>query len=232
MQRENTPEPPEHIQAVVFDCDGLLLDTEKLWMRGEAALVQKYGAEYTPEVREMLLGMGADDLAPTLEEILDRPGEGAALVRELVSECWFEISRNAEPRPGAVELVETLRDHNGEVPLGVASNSPRRLVEEALQTAGLFEAFEAIIGYEDVRNPKPDPDPYLLCCGRLGADPSHSIALEDSPTGAASARAAGLYVIGVPSEPGIPLEAHQTAGSLQDSAVRAALRCKSPDTGS
>jgi HAD superfamily hydrolase (TIGR01509 family) len=223
MQRESPSKPPEHIQAVVFDCDGLLLDTEKLWMRGEAELVERYGAEYTPGVRERLFGVSADGLAPALEEILGRPGEGEALVRELVSYCWAEISRNAEPRPGAVELVESLRDRDAGPPLGVASNSPRGLVEEALQTAGLFGAFEAIVGYEDVRNPKPGPDPYLLCCERLDADPSHGIALEDSPTGVASARAAGMYVIGVPSEPGIPLEAHQTAGSLQDSAVHATL---------
>lgn len=95
---------------MVFDCDGLLLDTEKLWMRGEAALIERYGVGYTPEVREWLLGMGADELAPELERILDRPGEGAALVRELVSECWTEISHHAEPRPGAVDLVHALRE--------------------------------------------------------------------------------------------------------------------------
>ncbi|WP_152670746.1 HAD-IA family hydrolase [Rubrobacter aplysinae] len=237
MQRRETPEtsrapePPQHIQAVVFDCDGLLLDTEKLWMRGEAELVGRYGAEYTPEVRERLFGVSAAGLGPALEEILGRPGEGEALVRELVSYCWEEISRNAEPRPGAVGLVEALLDQDGRTPLGVASNSPRGLVEEALQTAGLYEAFDVVVGYEDVRQPKPGPEPYLLCCERLDADPAHSVALEDSPTGAASARAAGLYVIGVPSEPGIPLEAHQTAVSLHDPAVHAALGLPGPEAG-
>lgn len=192
-------------------------------MRGEAALVERYGAEYTPEVRERLLGMGPDRLAPTLEEILGRPGEGAALVRELVSECWLEISNHAEPLPGALDLVQALRASGERVPLGVASNSPRGLVKEALATAGLSGCFEAIVGYEDVPSPKPAPDPYLICCERMGADPIHSVALEDSPTGSASARAAGLYVIGVPSEPGLPLEAHRYADSLQDSGVRGTL---------
>jgi HAD superfamily hydrolase (TIGR01509 family) len=223
MRDGDSRQAPRRIQAVVFDCDGLLLDTEKLWMRGEAALVERYGAEYTPEVRGRLLGMGADDLAPELERILDRPGEGAALVRELVSECWTEISRHAEPLPGSLALVHALRDSGDRLPLGVASNSPRGLVEEALDTAGLSGCFDAILGYEDVQSPKPAPEPYLLCCERLGAGPTHSVALEDSPTGSASAWAAGLYVIGVPSEPGLTLEAHRYADALEDSSVRETL---------
>lgn len=223
-------EPPQRVRAVIFDCDGLLLDTERLWMRGEAALVERHGAEYTPEVRERLFGVSAGSLAPALEEILVRPGEGEALVRELISECWEEISQGAEPRPGAVELVEALL-HHGDVPLGVASNSPRGLVEEALRTAGLREAFGAIVGYEDVREPKPAPDPYVTCCELLEAEPARSVALEDSPTGVAAARAAGMFVIGVPSEPDISLEAHQHADSLEDPAVRATLRLRDRDTG-
>lgn len=208
---------------MIFDCDGLLLDTEELWMLGEADLVERYGGEYTPEVRERLFGVSAKDLVPELEELLDRPGEGEALVEELLAHCWAEISRGATPRPGAVDLVRDLRQREDRVPIGVASNSPHGLVEDALKTAGLAGVFDAVVGYDDVVNPKPAPDPYLLCCERLCASPSHSIALEDSPTGVAAARAAGLYVIGVPSVPDIPLEAHQLAESLKDPAVRAAL---------
>lgn len=214
-------EIPDPIQAVVFDCDGLLLDTERLWMQGEADLVRRYGAEYTPEVKARLFGVSANRLGPMLEEILDRPGEGESLVKELVTHCWREVSRLAEPRPGAVELVRSLRNGGG-LPLGVASNSPGGLVREALKTAGLDGAFEAVIGYDEVTNPKPAPDPYLHCCALLGADPLMSVALEDSPTGVAAARAAGLYVIGVPSSE-IPLEAHQSAVSLEDAGVHATL---------
>lgn len=216
-------ETPDRIQAIVFDCDGLLLDTERLWMQGEAALVRRYGAEYTPEVKARLFGVSANRLGPMLEEILDRPGEGESLVKELVAHCWREVSRHAEPRPGAVDLVRDLRNGGGKLPLGVASNSPSGLVREALQTAGLDGAFEAVLGYDDVTNPKPAPDPYLRCCELLDAAPSQSVALEDSPTGVAAARAAGLYVIGVPSSPDIPLEAHHNAASLKDPEVRAAL---------
>lgn len=216
-------EASHRIQAVVFDCDGLLLDTEKLWMRAEAALVERYGAEYTPEVKARLFGVSANRMGPMLEEILGRPGEGETLVKELVTRCWAEIPRHAEPRPGAVDLVRALKGSDEGIPLGVASNSPGGLVREALQTAGLDGAFEAILGYDDVKDPKPAPDPYLRCCELLDADPSRSVALEDSPTGVAAARAAGLYVIGIPSSPDIPLEAHHNAASLKDPGVRAAL---------
>ena len=209
----------QEIQAVVFDCDGLLLDTEELWMRGEAALVERYGVEYTPEVRARLFGVSAKNLVPELEALLDRPGEGEALVEELVSHCWVEISRDATPRAGALDLVRALRRREERLPMGVASNSPRGLVEEALATAGLAGAFDAVIGYDDVSEPKPAPDPYLLCCERLGAQPRRSVALEDSPTGVASARAAGLYVLGVPSVPEIPLQADLLAESLEDPSV-------------
>lgn len=218
----------QEIQAVVFDCDGLLLDTEELWMRGEAALVERYGVEYTPEVRARLFGMSAKNLVPELEALLDRPGEGEALVEELVAHCWVEISREATPRPGALDLVRALRRREERLPIGIASNSPRGLVEEALATAGLEGAFDAVIGYDDVRDPKPAPDPYLLCCERLGAAPHRSVALEDSPTGVASAQAAGLYVLGVPSVPEIPLNADLLAESLEDPYVLEMLSRAAP----
>lgn len=208
---------------MVFDCDGLLLDTEELWMRGEAALVERYGVEYTPEVRARLFGMSAKNLVPELEVLLERPGDGEALVEELVARCWVEISHEATPRPGALDLVRALRRREERLPIGIASNSPRGLVEEALATAGLEGAFDAVIGYDDVSEPKPAPDPYLLCCERLGAEPRRSVALEDSPTGVASARAAGLYVFGVPSVPEIPLKADRLAESLEDPGIRSTL---------
>ena len=228
VRRVEHGESPHRIQAVVFDCDGLLLDTERLWMKGEAALVERYGIEYTPELRERLFGVSADKLALMLEEILRRPGEGKRLVQELISHCWNEISRHAKPRPGAVELIEAMRNHEEKIPIGVASNSPRGLVEEALETAGLSGAFGTIVGYEDVYEPKPAPEPYVTCCERLGADPTRSVALEDSPTGVASARAAGMFVIGVPSEPNIPLKGHRQAVSLKDPAIRPILRLPAP----
>jgi beta-phosphoglucomutase-like phosphatase (HAD superfamily) len=109
-------------------------------------------------------------------------------------------------------------------PRGVASNSPRALVEAALETAGLGGVFDSVIGADDVREPKPAPDAYLLSCGVLGARPGRGAALEGSPTGAAAARGArGLYVIEVPSTPGLTPDAHGVVGSLTEAAVRRAV---------
>jgi HAD superfamily hydrolase (TIGR01509 family) len=100
-----------------------------------------------------------------------------------------------EGRPGAVELVERLR---GRTRLGLASNSPRVLVDTALATARLGDAFDAIVTSDDVEHPKPAPDLYLLACERLGVTPREALALEDSPSGIVAAKAAGLTCIAVP----------------------------------
>jgi HAD superfamily hydrolase (TIGR01509 family) len=126
-------------------------------------------------------------------------------------------------RPGALELVGALRDAG--VPLAVASNSERPFVEGALGAAGLLDGtFVAVVSATDVEHHKPAPDLYLRACELLGAEPGRCAALEDSVPGVASARAAGLFTIGVPYFPDGRLpEADMQAGSLADDAVYAAL---------
>jgi beta-phosphoglucomutase-like phosphatase (HAD superfamily) len=208
-------------RAVVFDCDGLLLDTEECWTRGEEALFAAYGREFTPDHKRRLLGASGEASGHILASVLDQPGRERELTRELLDLCWGEVVGGARPRPGAREIVEELRRT---VPIGVASNSPRGLVEAALGAAGLDETFDVVLGLEDVRRPKPDAEIYLSACERLGAEASRSVALEDSPTGAAAARAAGMYVIGVPSYPGVELDADEVALSLDDPVVLRAIR--------
>jgi HAD superfamily hydrolase (TIGR01509 family) len=107
------------------------------------------------------------------------------------------VKLQVDARPGAVELIEGLRNLAG-VRLGLASNSPRYLVDDALKTAGLADAFDSIVTSDDVKHAKPAPDIYLLACERLGVDPSEAVALEDSASGVAAAKAAGLTCIAVP----------------------------------
>jgi HAD superfamily hydrolase (TIGR01509 family) len=104
-------------------------------------------------------------------------------------------------------------------PLAVASNEPRTHLLAGLTRVGLLKAFDVILGVEEVKAPKPAPDLYLRACELLAVAPTHSIALEDSPPGVAAARAAGLYVLGVPSVPGIVLEADLVVESLEDPLV-------------
>lgn len=207
-------------EAVVFDCDGLLLDTEDLWEAGEARLLAAYGHEYTKEERRRLLGVSVADSGRIVADILGMPDREAELLAELQETCREIILKDARPMPGAEQLVADLE---GRYPLGVASNAPSDLVRAALEKTGLIGAFGTVLGDGDVQAGKPAPDLYLLACERLGARPGRSVALEDSPTGAAAARAAGTFVIGIPSEPGATFKADLIAASLEEETVRRLL---------
>ena len=209
--------------GVVFDNDGLLLDTEDAWTRAEVTLFARCGLEFTVEHKRSLIGSAHAAAAVKLEAMLDLAGEGEALMGELHELVMEEALAGVAPRPGALMLIERLLEAG--TPIAVASNSRRDFVERTLSGAGLLDGrFEALVTVEDVAHPKPAPDIYLEACRRLEAEPVACAALEDSPPGAAAAPAARLYVIGVPYFPGSELPGSDLlADSLSDPAVAAAL---------
>jgi HAD superfamily hydrolase (TIGR01509 family) len=189
-------EPPHRYRAVVFDMDGLLLDTEVVWQAAEERLFAAHGAVFTREDKMAVIGTAFDTTARYFAERLGQPPErGPALVEEMVLSMYEALQVDVAGRPGALELVARLR---GRLPLALASNSPRRLVDAALATARLTDAFDVIVTSDDVAHSKPAPDIYLLVCQRLGVEPQHVLALEDSSAGVAAAKAAGLACIAVP----------------------------------
>jgi len=205
--------------AVVFDNDGLLLDTESVWTRAERDLFQRRGLEFTPADKLELVGTSAAIAGGVLERRLAEPGRARALIEELNELVIAELEHGVEAMVGARELLHLLKERG--TPIGLVSNSPLAFVRRSLQIAGFHDRFDVVVSAHEVAAPKPAPDPYLEACTRLGIEPGPEIvALEDSPTGVAAARAAGLTVIGIPSIEGVALdEAHEIAASLLDDVV-------------
>jgi HAD superfamily hydrolase (TIGR01509 family) len=205
--------------AVLFDNDGLLLDTEVLWTRAEVTLFARYGVTFTLDHKRELIGTSGPVTEAKVARWLGQPGRGGALMAEMHDLVMDEALTGVDPMPGAVELLDRVQ-----APVGVASNSPRTFVERTLEVAGLRDRFACVLSADDVAHPKPAPDVYVALARGLGADPAACVALEDSPTGVAAARAAGAFVIGIPSLDGMVLdEADLVVESLADPRVLARL---------
>jgi HAD superfamily hydrolase (TIGR01509 family) len=209
--------------AIVFDNDGLLLDTEAVWTRAEEALFERHGSVFTSEHKKQLLGTSGTATELKLEAMLGLPGRGAELRAELHERVMAELLGGVPARPGAMELLARLRAAG--LPIGLASNSSRPFVERVLSVTGMLNGhFDVIVTADDVEHPKPAPDVYLSACAALSTAPQRAAALEDSVPGLAAALAAGMYVIAVPYFPDAPMDgASLRAESLADPRVAEAL---------
>jgi HAD superfamily hydrolase (TIGR01509 family) len=211
--------PPQLPDAVLFDNDGLLLDTESVWTRAEQDIFERRGREFTEAHKREIIGTSAAVAGELLERGLGEPGQAAALIEELNELVVVELEHGVETMVGARDLLERLKGQGTRI--GLVSNSPLTFVLRSLEIVGFDLIFDVVISAHEVAAPKPAPDPYLEACRRLRVEPGPGvIALEDSPTGVAAAHAAGLTVIGVPSVDGVELvEAHHIAASLLDQTV-------------
>ncbi len=202
--------------GVVFDCDGLLVDTEPCWTVAESAVFAARGLGYGPAEKAAFIGKSVGATVALMAERFGEVGNEEGIRDEVLSSIADAIGSQAEPMPGALELVEVL---SARLPVAVASNSPRLVLDLALARAGLGGVFGAVVAADEVARPKPAPDLYLQACRLLGVAASQSIAFEDTGTGAAAASAAGLHVIGVPSPEALPFPADGTLASLADPAL-------------
>jgi len=176
--------------------DGLLVDTEPCWTVAESAVFAARGLPYGDVEKALFIGKSVPATVALMAGFFGEVGNDEAIREEVMSTVGDVVASQAVPMPGAIELVRAL---TARTPIGVASNSPRVILDIALERAGLTGAFGAVIAADEVAVPKPAPDLYLAACRLLGARPSASIAFEDSWTGAEAARAAGMWVVGVPS---------------------------------
>jgi HAD superfamily hydrolase (TIGR01509 family) len=181
---------PARFAAVIFDLDGVLLDTERICALAEARLCREHGFEYGPADQAATLGLDPLEASRHYARRFELSvSEAPRLEAEFERMLREEIERDTSPMPGAVDLVARLASR---VRLGVASNSRRAVVELAMERAGMTSKFDAIVSVDDVAEPKPAPDPYRKACARLGVAPHQALALEDTAVGARSALAAGL----------------------------------------
>jgi len=183
------------IEAVVFDLDGVLIDSEPVWEQVRRGLVAERGGHWADDAQKRLMGMSTPEWARYLSEDLGvglPPAEVAAQVTDRVAASYRE---HLPLLPGAAEAVGRLA---ARWPLGLASSAPATLIETVLEAAGLRPDFQVTMSTEQVPHGKPAPDIYLAVASRLGVGPSHAAAVEDSSNGLRSAAAAGLHVIAVP----------------------------------
>ncbi|MFD0810755.1 HAD family hydrolase [Amycolatopsis umgeniensis] len=208
-------------RAVVFDCDGLLMDTEPCWSVAETELFARRGLPFGPDEKALVIGKSLPAAADAMAEAFGESGGGAEIADELLRLVTEVVTAKAEAMPGARELVELTA---AAVPVAVASNSPRALLEAALVRGGLSEMFPVKLAADEVAAPKPDPEMYLTACGLLNVEPADALAFEDSMTGLRSARAAGVPVIGVPTLKHQDFPADVVIGSLRDEELLAWVR--------
>lgn len=180
--------------AVVFDCDGVLADTDDAWGLAERLLCERHGVPWSTELRHATHGLSNRDSVVLFAELMAAPPPIDRLEHEFVALATPILSDQARSLPGAVELVHDLSVH---VPVAVASNTPRQILDRVLARIGVAEALDAVVSADEVAAPKPAPDIYLEAARRLAADPAAVLVFEDSPAGAAAALAAGCQVLGV-----------------------------------
>jgi HAD superfamily hydrolase (TIGR01509 family) len=207
----------ERLQAVLFDMDGLVVDTEHAWLEVEHAVADWLGAPWGPEHQAALVGGSLEATSAYLAVRADREVAAAEIAERLLTGMVDRVRRfGASERPGARRLVAEV--HRAGLPSALVSASHRVLVDAVLTATGLV--FDATVAGDEVRRTKPAPDPYLRAAESLGADPWRCVALEDSPNGLASAEAAGCVTIGVPSVvPLLPAAGRWIVASLADLTV-------------
>ena len=184
------------IDAVVFDLDGLLLDTEQVWDRVREELVRERGGRWHDRAQADMMGMSSTEWSRYLHEELGLAEPPEELNRIVVERMEERYRRQLPLVDGAVEAVRRLADR---WQLGLASSSNRPLIDLALELMGVAELFRATVSSEEVDRGKPAPDVYLEAARRLGVSPENAVAVEDSASGIRSAKAAGMGVIAIPN---------------------------------
>ncbi|BBX25243.1 HAD family hydrolase [Mycolicibacterium alvei] len=192
------------MRAVLWDMDGTLVDSEKLWDLAMHALYARMGAVLTPEVRESTVGGSSENVMRIVYDDLGLNPDPAAMAEsaDWLHDYTGELFEQGLPwRPGAQEMLDGLAA--AEIPMALVTNTRRDLAERALNSIGRHYFSVTVCG-DEVASGKPAPDPYLRAADLLGVSTASCLAVEDSATGTASAEAAGCPVLVVPNDVEVP----------------------------
>lgn len=205
----NTEPPTPHARfrtwdfapkAILFDMDGLLVDSEPVWHRAESAVMQAWGAPWTEEHARACTGRGLPETIRLMAEIAGKPLDFERDLEMLVG-AFLARAVSVHEKPGARALVEATQ--RARIASAVASSSPRRVVTKMLTSLELASFFSLLVTGDDVVKKKPEPDIFLLAAQRLGVAPADCLVIEDSVAGATAGRRAGMMVIAVPDAEGL-----------------------------
>jgi HAD superfamily hydrolase (TIGR01509 family) len=185
------------IEAVVFDMDGVLVDTEHLWDEVREALTEEWGGRYTPEAQEAMMGMSSLEWSRYLHETVGLREQPDVINDEVVRRMLARYETDLPVVPGAVGAVRRLAAEG--LRLAVASSSNRELIDAVLRRLDLGDVFDVTVSSEEVARGKPAPDVYLEAARRLGVGPARCVAVEDSASGIRAAHAAGMRVLAYPN---------------------------------
>jgi HAD superfamily hydrolase (TIGR01509 family) len=191
------------IAAVIFDLDGVLLDSEQVWNAAKEELVRERGGRWSEQAPRDMMGMSSPEWSAYLRDELGLDMDLEEISAEVVRRLEHIYRERLPLHDGAIEAVERAA---ARWPLGLASSSNREIIELFLDLSGLRDHFAATISSEEVERGKPAPDVYLETARRLNVDPGNVAAVEDSENGIRSAIAASMYVVALPNEVYPPAE--------------------------
>ena len=184
------------IDAVVFDLDGVIIDSEELWDEVREGLARERGGHWNAQAQTDMMGMSSTEWSRYLHQVVGLPEPPDEINHEVVERMLARYSESLPLVDGAVDAVKRLAAHWR---LAVASSSNRELIDRVLEVSGLAPYFEATVSSEEVERGKPAPDVYLEAARRLGVEAARSVAIEDSASGIRSAHAAGMHVVAIPN---------------------------------
>ncbi|TMR09590.1 HAD family phosphatase [Nonomuraea turkmeniaca] len=213
------------MEAVFFDMDGLLVDSERVWLEIETEVMGRLGARWTPEHQAHLVGGSMERTVGYMLAVSGSSVPGATVRQWMLDGMVTRLSAGVRLMPGASELLDAVRAEG--VPLGLVTSSLKEIADAVLKGVGR-DRFDIVVTADDVSHTKPDPEPYLTAAALLGVEPVRCVVLEDSPNGVAAATAAGCAVVAVPNLlPVEPAPGRLVVSSLEEVAVadlRALLR--------